>query len=273
MRLCLLLALMFSTVVRGPLWPDKAPGSEAWTFTEKIEKEADGSQRVSDVMTPTLTVYLPKKVKPTGTGVIILPGGGMRRLSIHPYEASAAKWFNDRGIAAFVLKYRVLPTAWHTDGPMPVMTEFKRANANPVPDDARMTAVIEMAIKDAQQALRIARRYSTKLGMLGYSAGGGVAMGAVVADAPDARADFVISAYGPALTDVIVPKNPPPIFLAVRQYHPNVARALIALHLEWSNANASSELHVYEQSGPTPFLEPAGDWLQRAYEWMGKRGF
>jgi dienelactone hydrolase len=143
-----------------------------------------------------------------------------------------------------------------------------------------MTQVIEMGIADAQQALRIVRKNAanwgidpSKVGMLGYSAGGGVAIGAAVTDAPGAQPDFIISAYGPSLVDVNVPDEPPPIFLAVKQYHPNVARALVALYEEWTNAGAPAELHIYDQLGPVPFLEDTGEWLGQAYVWMTKRDF
>jgi predicted esterase len=262
-----------------PLWTGAAKGSEGWTFTEKSTAGQNGGRIITDVVTPTLTVYLPKSGTSNGTAVIIAPGGAMSMLAVASYETGAAKWLNDRGIAAFLLKYRVLPTPWRTKVPVPPITEYKRGNANPFPNDERLKQVIGMAIADAQQALRIVRRNAVswgidpaKVGFLGYSAGGGVAMGAAVTPADrNARPDFVISAYGPSLIDVNVPANPPPIFLAVKQNHPNVARALVALYQEWTNAGAPAELHIYDPIGQSYLLDDAGDWLQRAYEWMIKR--
>lgn len=84
-----------------------------------------------------------------------------------------------------------------------------------------------------------------RVGMLGVSAGGGVAIGALVTAQEDARPDFLISSFGPSLIDVEVPANKPPVFIAVRQFHPNVARALVALYQVW---------------------------LEEAHAWMHKRG-
>lgn len=269
------------------LWPDKAPGSENWTFAEQDTPRAQGGTHIADVTVPTLTVYLPPRAKATGTAVVIAPGGGMVGLEVPTYDSGPAKWFNDRGIAAFVLKYRVLPTAWQVKRTPPKIAVFPHANANPFPDDQRMSATIAMAIADARQALKLVRSHArewridpAKVGMLGYSAGGGVSIGTAVAPAgegdgnqPVARPDFIMSAYGPSLVDVIVPDNPPPLFLTVRQFHPNVARGLLAVFDEWTKAGAPAEIHVFDQLGGPPFLADTGTWLDRAYDWMKARGF
>lgn len=270
-----------------PLWQGKAPGSEAWAYTEQVTAKPNGGTHIADVTTPTLTVYLPARSKATGTAVLIAPGGGMVGLEVPTYKDGPAKWFNDRGIAVFVLKYRVLPTAWQVKRVPPMISVFPHGNANPFPDDKRMAETIVMAIADARQALKIIRGNAkawgidpAKVGMLGYSAGGGVSIGAAVAppqgaEAADhvARPSFVISAFGPSLVDVNVPNTPPPLFLAVKQFHPNVARGLMAVFDEWTKANAPAELHVYDQLGASPFLDDTGDWLKRAHDWMKARGF
>lgn len=287
----LLLAALSTTPAAAqeviPLWHGKAPGSETWTFAEQASPKQNGGTHVADVTVPTLTVYLPEQSKATGTAVLIAPGGGMVGLEVPAYQNGPAKWFNDRGIAAFVLKYRVLPTAWQIKRAPPTITDFPHGNANPFPEDQRMTATIAMAIADARQALGIIRSNAqgwgidpAKVGMLGYSAGGGVSIGAAVAPAEggvkadaSARPDFIISVYGPSLVDVTVPDNPPPLFLAVKQYHPNVARALVAVFAEWTKVHAPAELHVYDQLGQSPFLDDTGEWLERAHDWMMARGF
>jgi hypothetical protein len=97
-------------------------------------------------------------------------------------------------------------------------------------------------------------------------------VGALTGADDAARPDFFISSFAPSLTEVVVPESKPPIFIAVRQFHPNVARALVALHQVWSDAGAPAELHIYDQLGGTPFLEPTGEWLDDAHHWMQKRG-
>src|SRR4030043_1290286 len=91
------------------IWPGVAPGSENWKQQERVEKGPPGNI-VYNVVIPTLTVYLPEKSKATGTGVIIAPGGAFILLSIDHEGHQVARWLQEKGIAAFVLKYRVIET-------------------------------------------------------------------------------------------------------------------------------------------------------------------
>src|SRR3954469_903774 len=88
------------------IWPGAAPGSEDWSQPEGVMKGSD-TDRVVNIVTPTLTAYLPQKSKATGTGIIIAPGGGFSYLAIDKEGHRVASWLQERGIAGFVLKYRV----------------------------------------------------------------------------------------------------------------------------------------------------------------------
>ena len=88
------------------IWPGVAPGSENWSEPETVMKGGD-TDRVVNVVTPTLIAYLPEKSKATGTGIIIAPGGGFSYLAIDKEGHRVASWLQERGIAGFVLKYRV----------------------------------------------------------------------------------------------------------------------------------------------------------------------
>ena len=88
------------------IWPGVAPGSEQWKQQETIVGSA-GNQRIMNVSTPTLAVYLPDPSTATGTAVIIAPGGGFVWLSINSEGHDVAKWLAARGIAGIVLKYRL----------------------------------------------------------------------------------------------------------------------------------------------------------------------
>src|SRR3954469_12945247 len=94
-----------------PLWTQGAPGSEA-----RKDEPAEVSWRqepdivfpvVSNIHNPSLTPFLPSKDKATGCAVIIAPGGGHMQHTIDREGYDLAKWFAERGIAAFVLKYRL----------------------------------------------------------------------------------------------------------------------------------------------------------------------
>jgi len=85
------------------IWPGKAPGSEDWTFSERVTDGPGGSKTYSNVVNPTLTVCLPDPAKANGAAVILCPGGAMRLLGFAETERTA-EWLNSKGIAAFILK-------------------------------------------------------------------------------------------------------------------------------------------------------------------------
>ncbi len=230
------------------LWPGKAPGSENWSIPESII-DRGGSRIATNVSDPTLTVYLPDASESTGAAIIVAPGGALQALSIDSEGTKVAEWLNSKGIAAFVLKYRLRqqqPGASRIAAPPPGPREelkIVNGNANPAPGDAVLDEVLQMGIADAQQALRLVRKNAAdwhvdpkRVGLMGFSAGGGVSVGAVLADEPGASADFLISVYGPSLQDVHVPVDAPPLFIAVGSNHFNVTNGCLALFAEWKKA-------------------------------------
>lgn len=96
----------------------------------------------------------------------------MVMLSVASYEQGAAKWFNDRGIAAFVLKYRVLPSVWQTKRGMPNITKYPKGNANPLPEVAprpSFTSTIRSALvfsRGHRRWLQRAHEWMTKRGVV-----------------------------------------------------------------------------------------------------------
>lgn len=127
---------------------------------EKETHENGGILIISNVSQPTLTVYLPEQSKANGTGIIICPGGGYGVLAADHEGYAVAKRFNDMGIAAFVLKYRI-------------------------PNDATMTDKSIGPLQDAQRAIQLVRMNAVKwhvnpgkIGIMGFSAGGHLAASA-----------------------------------------------------------------------------------------------
>ncbi|MEO5926255.1 MAG: dienelactone hydrolase family protein [Bryobacteraceae bacterium] len=295
MKLWIVFALGVSAFAADPvelkLWPGKAPGTEKWTIPESIT-DRGGNRTATNVSDPTLTVFLPDAAKANGAAVVIAPGGALQALSLDGEGARVAEWLNSKGIAAFVLKYRLRqqqPRAANAGGPpaggppaggaaRQELTIVK-GNANPAPGDAALDEVLRMGTADAQQALRLVRKNAMewrvdpkRVGLMGFSAGGGVSVGAVVANEPGASADFLISLYGPSLQDVIVPANAPPLFIAVGSQHFNVTNGCLALFAEWKKAGKSAEIHVYDQvSGGFAISKrgvPVDTWPDRLMDWM-----
>ncbi|WP_139924443.1 alpha/beta hydrolase [Hymenobacter sp. DG01] len=147
--------LMAQTQPVLPLYAGAVPNSKPSKTTEAVAKRPDGSPRVSQVVQPTLTVY--KAPKPNGTAVIVCPGGGYGMLAMDHEGHDVARRFNEMGITAFVLKYRL-------------------------PLDASQTDKSITPLMDAQQAIRLVRQRATeyginpaRVGLMGFSAGGHLA--------------------------------------------------------------------------------------------------
>src|ERR1051325_5405087 len=86
-----------------PLWANGAPGFEE----RRKEPEQTGDYWVKNVHNPSLTVFAAPKDKANGAAVLICPGGGHRELVFKSEGTEPARYLNDLGITAFVLKYRL----------------------------------------------------------------------------------------------------------------------------------------------------------------------
>ena len=91
------------------LWPNGAPGSENWTQKE-AEYMAGPWKEVRNVVKPSITVYLPPSGQATGTAVVVAPGGAFTHLAWENEGTKVAEWLQSHGVAAFVLKYRLVDT-------------------------------------------------------------------------------------------------------------------------------------------------------------------
>jgi len=140
-----------------PLWPNGQMPNDLKnrSIKEKIEVGSDGVLRISNIVLPTLSAYLPEK--PNGTAVLICPGGGYAIEASGHEGVDVAQWFNSFGVTAFVLKYRL-------------------------PNDSQWSNKYEVGLQDALKGLQIIRenvaKYKlnpTQIGIMGFSAGGHLA--------------------------------------------------------------------------------------------------
>jgi acetyl esterase/lipase len=276
------------------LWPGKAPGSETWAVAETATTSPAGGRTIANVSDPSVTVFLPPASTATGAAVVVAPGGALRALAWDSEGVNVAQWLNSKGIAALVLKYRTLqaapggrgrgaaPQGRGNPGGARGELEIRNANANPEPNDAALAEVLRMAVADAQQALQLARRNAAawridpaRVGIMGFSAGGGVAVGTALAEKSDASPDFLVSVYGPALQDVNVPAHAPPLFIAVGSTHFNVTNGCLALFAAWKAAGKPAEIHVYDQVsggfGMSARGLPVDSWNDRLHDWLVAR--
>jgi hypothetical protein len=296
-RLLLILAMAgFATpagaakpVFDGPLYDHPAVSSEGWSETREAVA-CNGSISVYNTSEPRIEVFLPKPQAATGTGVILLPGGGLRLLGEGAESDAEIDAMLAHGIAVVRLEYRTLQvpagSIRRECGPPPASAppirfpklEIRKGNANPAPGNAKMHEILTLAVADAQECLRLMRRKagewkldSRRIGMIGTSAGGGVAFGTLFADAPaEAKPDFLVSIFGPSLQDAVVPHPAPPIFLVTEADHGPVTDGLLAMYSIWKAAGARAELHVYD----VPVFSMTVDlWGSRLFDWMREHSF
>ncbi|MDO7848619.1 alpha/beta hydrolase [Hymenobacter sp. M29] len=264
-----------------PLYQGKAPGSESSTWPEK-ETSQSGARFVYNVTTPTLTAYLPAPGTATGTAVVVCPGGGFHLLDIDNEGTNVAKWLQARGVAAFVLKYRLV----HITGPdpaqqmMPLLKDWNQFNAVVAP-------VVAMDIADGKRAIEYVRSHARELGvqpnrvgLMGFSAGGTVTAGVGYGYSAANRPDFLASqyAYLAVLPKQPVPADAPPLFVAAASDDDlGLAPQSVQLYSGWQAAGKPAELHVYAKGGhgfgtKTQHL-PVDSWLDRFGAWLAQQGF
>jgi acetyl esterase/lipase len=282
------LFLFFMTVSAAPaqsvvpLWDGPAPQSRGTT--------------PNDI--PTLTVFLPEKAGQAASAIVICPGGGYEELASDYEGANEARWFQEHGVGAFVLKYR-LPSHGYR---------------HPVP------------LLDAQRAIRLVRSHAAdwkinpaKVGIMGFSAGGhlastvdthfdaGIPQAADPVDKQSCRPDFAVLVYpvismkdgithqgskinllgpkpDPALVEnlsnetQVTPQTPPTLLVHALDDHTvpieNSRLMLAALQ----KAGVPSALQEYPHGGhgfgfgPNQKNAPPG-WLDKAYGWLKAQGF
>jgi len=260
------------------LWPDGAPGAVG-------DEDADK---------PTLTVYLPEPSKASGTGVVVFPGGGYGSVCMDKEGSAVAEWFRERGVATFVVRYRVAPKYHH---PTPLM--------------------------DAQRAIRTVRARaaewgvnSSKIGTMGFSAGGHLtSCTGTMFDKSDAKAtnpterqscrpDFMVLCYpvisttapcthigsrrnllgenpDPKLveqmsTEKRVTSETPPTFLM----HTDADRGVpsensVLFYLALRKASVPAEMHIYAPGdhgvGMAPDHPVLSNWPKQLEVWMESR--
>lgn len=243
----------------------------------------DQMATVSNVSKPTLMAYLPEASKATGTAMIIAPGGGFHLLSIENEGIHVAQWCAENGIAAFVLKYRLVPTGEDPD------KEFSdKLSKSQEKMDNEMTPYIELAKADALEAIAHVRenagKYNVatdKIGIIGFSAGGTLAAAAGLEYTSDSnRPDFIAPIYGAlhVLDLGKVPVKPMPLFLAVTGDDVfGFQNQSIALYKTWNAAKVPAEMHIYEKGGHGFGMRkqkvPSDHWITAFDIWMKNNGF
>ncbi|MFN0119970.1 MAG: alpha/beta hydrolase [Blastocatellia bacterium] len=274
-----------------PLYPGVAPGSENAKQKEVTFVNADKQPRIRNVTQPTLTAFLPERGKGNGTAIIVAPGGGFIHLAMEKEGNDVARWLQARGVAAFVLKYRLMDSGTEEEY-RERAAAMNRATASqpgapppataPAPNPERQKAV-EFATADGQQAVRLVRQRAAewgiapdRIGLMGFSAGGMLTMNVIMKNDTASRPDFAAPIYGGGVNGQPVPANAPPLFIAGAHDDPIASANSARLYIEWKNAGRPAELHIYGQGGHgfgmTKRGLPVDGWVDRFGEWLQSQG-
>ncbi|MFA5328697.1 MAG: alpha/beta hydrolase [Prolixibacteraceae bacterium] len=274
-----------------PLYPDKIPNSTNYVMKEKRLEQAGQFLGYSNISQPTLTVYLPEKNSATGAAVIICPGGGYGMESYRLEGTVIAESFQKQGIAAFILKYRL-------------------------PSDSIMPDKSVGPLQDAQQAIKMVRQRAaewnlnqSKIGIMGFSAGGHLASTAGTHfeksyipndEKINLRPDFMVLVY-PVISmkdglthpgsrtnllgekptseqitlfsnELQVNGNTPPTWLTHTGDDTVVpVENSIRFYQELIRNKVPAEMHLYPKGnhGFILYLKPE-DWMQPIFDWIKK---
>jgi acetyl esterase/lipase len=256
------------------VWPDGALGSEGRAGQEVVRLSKRGDHVVSSIHAPSLTAYLPKREEATGAAVVVIPGGGHAELWMDHEGYRVAQALAERGIAAFVLKYRLAR------------------------EKGSKYTVEGHALPDVQRAVRLVRSRAgewavdpTRVGVMGFSAGGELAALASTrydlgipgsidpVDRVSSRPDFQALFYPSIPQDLKISRDIPPSFLLCGAAdQPAISLGLANLYVELNRAGVPTELHIYAGIGHGFGLRatnqgPVAAWPQRFVDWLGAQGF
>ena len=259
----------------GPL-----PGA---TATESWHSQY-GSLFARNVTVATLTPYLPDPSNASGAAVVVAPGGGFRTLSMENEGSNVAKALAAKGVAAFVLKYRLVQTPADMPGfENSMKAMFSGAAARPprpsTPD--AMAASIAPQLEDARAAFALIRKRAgewhvdpNRIGMVGFSAGAMLTLTTALAG-QDAKPAFIGNIYGPVAA-MTVPADAPPMFVAVAADDPFFGNGETGIIKSWIAAKRPVELHLFEQGGHGFGMYPkettSTGWFEEFARWLGMHG-
>jgi acetyl esterase/lipase len=274
------------------LYPDGVPNSKPAPADYKENSNKDWAYKVTQ---PVLLPYLADKAKATGTAIVICPGGGYGGLSMDNEGTSIAKAFNEIGVTAFILKYRL-------------------------PSDEIMVDKTIGPLQDAQAAIQMVRSHAAewginpaKIGIIGFSAGGHLASTAethfnkvLISNKNNisVRPDFAVLMY-PVITfgdkthqgskDALIGKNPsqelvdlysnekqvtadtPPTFIVMAEDDGTVPVENATLFYNaMIKAKVKGELHIYQAGGHGFGINNKTSpekWFDWCKSWMKNNGF
>jgi len=246
-----------------------------------------GDPMARNITIATLTPFLPKPGTANGAAVIVTPGGGFRWLSMGNEGWEVAQALADKGIAAFVLKYRLFPTPESLDTFKESMNRTfapptpSASSTNATPPTPRPAMDLSNQLQDAEAAYALivkrAKEWgvdTARLGMIGFSAGAGLTMHATL-NSKTMKLHFIGPIYG-GMGPVEVPKNAPPMFNVIAS-DDFLFRGQFGVVDSWYKAGRPVEFHLYQNGGHGFGLGNPGRtsnrWFDAFIHWLDVNSF
>jgi acetyl esterase/lipase len=262
------------------LWPagsiaDDGP-PEVYYYGTAQNGDRFGQRR--NVRVPRITVYLPEPALANGTAVVVCPGGGYHILAVDHEGHDVARWLNGRGIAAVVLEYRLIATpaddAQHEAEFTAKLTNPGRMRQLAAEHDPIMRADVHQAIRRTRSMAGSWNINPGRIGVMGFSAGGHVAITATLHHTPDCRPDFSAPIYPVWFDAIAIDAHAPPLFMALAnndEFGVLITDTVARMQAAWLTAGVKVEVHAYADGGHgfgmmTRHL-PCDRWIERWYEW------
>jgi acetyl esterase/lipase len=248
-------------------------GRATFRSPEIWETVGDTGLWVRNVSQPALIPFLPDASIATGAAIIIAPGGAFFKLAMSHEGFAVANWLTRLGIAAFVLKYR-LAASPDDPGAAAVelakhetrVAELARAGGRTLSDllSREQWDAMLAACEDASEAIRCIRLNAAELGispdrvgLIGFSAGAGIAVGAALNADISSRPNMLASMYGALPSAIAVPPTAPPAFIAAAA-DDEFDSFSVDIYKAWREGGARAELHVFENGGHGFGIVPLG---------------
>jgi acetyl esterase/lipase len=260
------------------IWPGQPPGTTATGQPEQVTQAMGGpaGRWVRNVEVPTLTAFLPDPADATGAAVVVAPSGAFLFLNIDHDGFEVARWFAERGVAAFVLRYRVRPTSRDPTAFADQLRQVLTAAAT-AEGFSSGQAPWPYAADDGRQAIRIVRERAGhwsvdpgRVGIVGFSAGGFVVNDVAAGYDEVTRPDFAATIAAGLRESVTVPDDAPPLFIAYAVDDPFMSRHMLPLFTTWQDAGRPVEMHAYESGGHDLGLNAR--WIDAFSGWLAHHG-